>query len=264
MHRIDGAGATMDGLFTEGDPTTAVPATTVTGAWLNAVQEEIAGVIEGAGLELDKPDNGQLLEAIQAIIAANLVQAWYTGDVRLTMRATADAGWVMCNDGTIGDAGSGATARADTDTEDLFTLLWNNVADGFAPVSGGRGASAAADFAAGKTIGLTKMLGRALAVAGSGSGLSPRDLGQTVGAETHTLTESEMPLHGHPWRASTADNGSSDSTGGLMTDATSQVARSAFTGTPAATAGQQIGGTGGGQAHANMQPTAFLYAMIKL
>lgn len=70
MHRIDGPGATSGNLFTEGDPTTGVPATTVTGAWLNAIQEEIANVIEAAGLTLAKPDNTQLAAAIAALITA--------------------------------------------------------------------------------------------------------------------------------------------------------------------------------------------------
>lgn len=64
MHRIDGAGATVDNKFTQGNPVTGVPATTVTDAWLNAVQEEIAAVIAGAGIALDKPNNGQLLQAL--------------------------------------------------------------------------------------------------------------------------------------------------------------------------------------------------------
>lgn len=37
-----------------------MPATVVTADWMNAVQEEIAGVIEGAGDTLDKPDNDRL------------------------------------------------------------------------------------------------------------------------------------------------------------------------------------------------------------
>lgn len=228
MHRIDGPGATITNQFTEGDPGASVPATVVTGDWLNAVQEEIAGVIEGAGDTLDKPDNGQLLAAIQAIASA--ATGWTTGDVKLTMKTTADAGWIMCNDGTIGSATSGGTTRANADTEDLFTLLWNNVSNAWAPVSGGRGASAAADFAADKTISLTKMLGRALAMAGAGSLLTSRALGETVGAENHTLTEAEMPLHGHPWRNSNTNEWSwqSDVTGGFATSNNGQVNRAAI------------------------------------
>lgn len=70
MHRIDGVGATIDNLFTEGNPGTGTPATQVTADFMNAVQEEIAHVIEEAELELDKEDNTQLHAAILALIAA--------------------------------------------------------------------------------------------------------------------------------------------------------------------------------------------------
>lgn len=70
MHRIDGPGATVDSKFTEGDPAAATPATTVTDDWLNAVQEEIAAVIESTGTALDKAANGQLLAAITSKISA--------------------------------------------------------------------------------------------------------------------------------------------------------------------------------------------------
>lgn len=204
MHLIDHPTAAPGGLFTEGDPVSGTPATIVTGDWLNAVQLELANAIQGAGLTLNKANNAQLLAAIQALIAAT-GPAWRTGDVILTFRPTAEAGWIVANDGTIGNAGSGATTRAHADTEALFEMLWNSVGDAYAPVSGGRGASAAADFAAGKTIQLTRMLGRAIAVAGSGSGLTARSLGQYLGTEAHQLTANEMPAHNH--------TGSTDSQG---------------------------------------------------
>jgi hypothetical protein len=70
MHRIDEYGATVDNQFTEGDPATATPATKVTNDWLNAVQEEVANVIENYGVALDKLDNTQLYTVIAAAIAA--------------------------------------------------------------------------------------------------------------------------------------------------------------------------------------------------
>ena len=70
MHRIDGPGATAESLFTEGDADKDIPVTTVTGDWLNAIQEEIAGVIVGAGIALSKRDNGQLAAAITALMAS--------------------------------------------------------------------------------------------------------------------------------------------------------------------------------------------------
>ena len=68
MHRIDTSTATPDNKFTEGDPAVPVAATTVSAEWLNAVQEELVGVITGAGLELQKSDNGQLWQAIGQLI----------------------------------------------------------------------------------------------------------------------------------------------------------------------------------------------------
>lgn len=125
-------------------------------------------------------------------------QALYnTGDLKMTMKAVADAGWLFCHGGTIGNAASAATARANADTEPLFTLLWATLPDSIAPVSGGRGGSAAADFAAGKRITLPDLRGRALVGAGAGPGLTARALGATFGTETHTLTITELPEHNH-------------------------------------------------------------------
>lgn len=70
MHRIDTPTATSDNRFTEGDPTIPVAATVVSADWLNAVQEELAAVITGAGLELDKADDAQLRQAIGKLITA--------------------------------------------------------------------------------------------------------------------------------------------------------------------------------------------------
>lgn len=185
---------------------------------------------------------------VAAVLAAlGLSNAYFTtGDAKLTFKTTADTGWVMANDGSIGSASSSATTRANADTEALFTLLWNNITDTWAPVSGGRGASASADFAANKTLTIPKALGRAIAVAGGGSGLTNRALGTVLGEETHTLTIAEMPSHTHNTISGSAD-------GGLP-----QLADGSAVSTKPTSA------TGGGGAHNNMQPTAFWNAMIKL
>jgi hypothetical protein len=67
MHRIDGSGH-QDNQFTEGNPQTGTEATVVTAGWLNAVQEEVAHVIEGQGLVLNKDDNEQLKNAVNSAI----------------------------------------------------------------------------------------------------------------------------------------------------------------------------------------------------
>ena len=92
-----------------------------------------------------------------------------TGDVKLTMKTSADTGFVLMNDGTIGSASSAATTRANADTQSLYVLLWTNVLDAWAPVIGGRGASALDDFSANKPMRLPLTLGRALAGYGTGT-----------------------------------------------------------------------------------------------
>lgn len=223
-----------------------------------------------------------------AVTAAKLEagQKWTTGDVKLTLKTAADTGWVLMNDGTIGNASSGGTTRANADTEDLFTLLWTNTADADCPVSSGRGASAAADFAANKTITLPLTLGRALATYGSGSGLTARDLAETVGTETHQLTGAELAAHTHDdgtysaqsdgAHTHTVDHNAGGTTGGglpafdanaIDNDATgtsnvSNIVNSGGTHTHGVSGSS--GSTGDDTAHPNMQPTVFLNVMIKL
>lgn len=71
MHRIDTDSA-VNNKFVDPDltATTPVVGTVVNASWFNAVQEEIAGVVEDAGIALSASDNGQLLKAIQSIVSA--------------------------------------------------------------------------------------------------------------------------------------------------------------------------------------------------
>lgn len=75
MHRIDSAGATVGGMWTEGNPSTGVPATEISADWMNAVQEEIVSVLAAADISLVKANNGQLLAAIIAIIDQRIAEA---------------------------------------------------------------------------------------------------------------------------------------------------------------------------------------------
>lgn len=195
-------------------------------------------------------DDTSAAEARTTLGAAAVADVWSTGDIKLTMKTAADSGWVLCNDTSIGNAGSGATGRANADTAALYTLLWDNVIDTWAPVSGGRGASAAADFAALKTLTLPRTLGRALAVFGTGSGLTARVLGEFLGTETHALTEAQMPAHTHTIRTTAS---MASGTAGVL-DAPNNT-----------TVGNNLtSSTGSGSAHPNMQPTSFVNAMLKL
>lgn len=100
--------------------------------------------------------------------------------------SSAPDGYLLLRGGTIGDATSGATVFANELMEDLFICLWEHLADSEAPVSGGRGVSASADWAAHKTITLPDsrqkfILGKAT----SGTGTT---LGGTGGSIDHVHT----------------------------------------------------------------------------
>jgi len=180
----------------------------------------------------------------------------FTGVVFAGFFIAADlpSGWVIMDDGSIGKAGSGATTRANADTEALYTRLWNRVNDTWAPVSTGRGASAAADFAAGKTLTLPRQLGRALATAGAGAGLTARALGEYLGEETHLLTiaESGVVEHTH----SLQRYGSNISGGAVQVMVPS--------GTVDYTGGVTGGAANAASAHNTMQPSSFMNVAIKL
>lgn len=131
-----------------------------------------------------------------------------TGDCWWSPLQGTRAGAVRMNARTIGNAASTATERANADTEALFTFLWTNLVDAVCPVSGGRGASAAADYAANKRIGLPDLRGRApFGLDGMGNALAGNipvaaialndQAGSTGGTALHTLTIGELPTHNH-------------------------------------------------------------------
>lgn len=200
--------------------------------------------------------------------------AFTTGDAKLTHKVTADTSWIMWSDGTIGDASSGATIRANADTSALFTLYWNNYSNALCAVSGGRGANAAADYAAHKTLALPLGAGRVLGLAGSGSGLTARTVGSTTGAETVTLAANQIPTITSSNTGSiglTVNSGVSDivrganaaaSTGPLTAGGLSTAVTS--TGTLAIGAVAVTSNNTGSTAVSLMQPTAFMNVMIKL
>jgi len=155
---------------------------------------------------------------------------------------------------TIGDASSGATARANADTQTLFVLLWNSIANTELVIqtSGGspttRGASAAADFAAHKRIPLPDM--RGYTVGGYKSG-DPTfgTIGKAVGEASHTLTTTELPAHHHGGLPSSTSTSYGGVAGG----------QSYYT----PSGGNNSGDAGGGGAHNNIQPTMTVNWIIR-
>lgn len=129
-----------------------------------------------------------------------------TGDIKTRYGTGVLSGFVRANGRTIGSVTSGATERANADTQALFQYLWDT--DANLTVSGGRGASSAADWAANKTIALPDWRGRTLAglddmgntaagvltTATTGFGPAvPTTLGQGSGQESKTLVTANLP-----------------------------------------------------------------------
>jgi len=73
MHKVDAPGATPANEFTDGDPQSGVPATTLEAKFMNTVQRELVNVVEEAGLTLDEENDGQLREAISEMIGSPVV-----------------------------------------------------------------------------------------------------------------------------------------------------------------------------------------------
>jgi microcystin-dependent protein len=207
-----------------------------------------------------------------------------TGDMIFRLTSNAKPGWIKSDGRTIGNASSGATSRANADTEALFKQLWVDHDNTLLPIqdsSGSpttRGASAAADFAANKRLPTVDMSGYVPAGLDNMSGTS-RDvvtnanadtLGKTMGAELHTLLEAELAQHDHPitdnghnhtgtvanvWGPASGESASPG--GGRNLDSRS------FT-TSTNTTGITVNNAGSNTPHNNMQPTRFGSWWVKL
>jgi microcystin-dependent protein len=218
---------------------------------------------------------------------------------------TAPTNWLLCSGGTVGNSASGATLRASNspDTQTLFSLLWDSFGNAELPIqdSAGtatvRGASAAADFAANKRMPVPDLRGRVVAgkdnmggtsanrLTGQSGGVNGDTLGATGGAETHTLTQAQLPnvnLTAQSNGAHThfvAADGSASSTGLTTTQAMAErgdyggasndylLGRSGASATLGLTSSNgahthtvPLGGSGA--AHNNLQPTYILSKII--
>jgi microcystin-dependent protein len=188
-----------------------------------------------------------------------------TGDVKLRYGTGALAGYCRLNGNSIGNASSAATERANADTEDLFKHLWENSTNAILAVSGGRGASAQADFDANKNIALPDWrarvpacidghgaanLGRVSNTGDGNPGVDSSVLGASGGVDRLALTVPQLPEHNHSLRAESVQSGS----GSLVADTSPYISGSeAITDV-----------AGGNEPHPNLQPTTFAGYYIKL
>jgi len=131
----------------------------------------------------------QVYDAIDAV-----VDTARTGDTRTSLNSFYPFGWVPMNDGSVGDASSNATARANVDTFPLFNLIWNlaqpyDSGSTFNPIaqlydSAGTvqnyGATSVVDFVAHKQLQVPASFGHAVAGTVPVAALLPTVYTQTV------------------------------------------------------------------------------------
>lgn len=128
-----------------------------------------------------------------------------TGDIKVRYGTGALSGWVRAAGRTIGSATSGATERANSDTQDLWEYLCSNDTTLRATIAGGYSGNCANDYAANKTIQLPDYRGYALAGLGdmgnsATSGLTstyfgtdPTVLGAEASAQSVTFAQANLP-----------------------------------------------------------------------
>lgn len=170
----------------------------------------------------DKGDGALNVESVYVNgVAVDTEAIVPTGAITMYGGSTAPSGWKFCD----------GSAISRTTFSDLFTAIGTTF-------GAGDGST---------TFNLPDLRGRAPIGVGQGSGLSNRLLGDTGGAATHQLTESEMPSHTH----SVPSGANQTSTYQVNGGSSSQVAA------------QTTGSTGGDAAHENMPPFLAVNFMIK-
>ena len=186
------------------------------------------------------------------------------GTVAATVGSSVDDGWLALNADTIGALSASAT-HANNIFEILYKKVWNSVADSWAPVEGGRGASANADWSANKYLRLPDARGRSLIGSGQGyddisssSTLTSRTHASFGGEETHLLTSGESGLRAHihnvPARQD-AQTGGNDAN--RLSEGNTNGNAVTFTKMTSAAASDAI------SAHANMSPWLAMTYQIK-
>jgi microcystin-dependent protein len=155
----------------------------------------------------------------------------YVGEIRIFAGNFAPTGWLFC-DGSI-------LPISENDT--LFQLLGTTF--------GGDGES---------TFALPNLQGRVPIHQGSGF-IS----GEAAGVEAVTLTNSQMPIHSHPYLAATNPASIASPSGTILAES-SQINMYVADNPSAQLAATAIGSAGGSQPHDNMQPYLCVNFIISL
>jgi microcystin-dependent protein len=151
------------------------------------------------------------------------------GDIKYSIKNADHYGWLVCDGRSL--------------SRDLYSDLFNIIGTTYGNNDG-------------TTFKLPDCRGRILGAIGTGAGLTARSAGTLLGSETHTLTSAEMPSHTHTSNAVGGTIGLITANGfNTAVDVDSSAVEPNVYAAPAALT---INSTGGGGAHNNMQPTAFI------
>jgi microcystin-dependent protein len=149
----------------------------------------------------------------------------------------APRGWAFC-DGQL-------LAVADNDA--LFSLLGT--------IYGGDGRT---------TFGLPDLRGRIPIHAGSGPGLSPRNLGSKAGDEAVAVTSGQLPGHTHQLRGVDDTNPTEDPNGAVLAHPVKNAYRAPFGAPNFDLDASSLQAAGGGATHDNLMPTLCVNFIIAL
>ncbi len=157
----------------------------------------------------------------------------FLAEIRIMSFNFAPRGWALCNGQLL----------PINQNQALFSLLGTTY--------GGNGQT---------TFALPDLRSRAPLHFGQGTGLTFRNLGETGGAETHTLQSAEMPAHSHLVSVSNAPGAATTPAGNFFA-----ANRGGYSDTPStALHSGAVGVAGGSQAHANLSPYLTLSFCIAL
>jgi microcystin-dependent protein len=161
----------------------------------------------------------------------------YVGEIRMFGGNFAPAGWEFCNGQMLPIAENDA----------LFNLIGTTY--------GGDGET---------TFALPDLQGRAPVHQGQGPGIgSNYVIGEKAGVETVTLTTQQIPVHNHPWLASTGSGTSNSPENNVL--ASPPVAKLYRAGTPSdPMSPTMVQPVGGSQPHDNLQPYLAVSYIISL
>ena len=159
----------------------------------------------------------------------------YIGEIRMFAGNFAPAGWAFCNGQLL----------PISENDALFTLLGT--------IYGGDGES---------TFGLPNLQSRVAVHQGQGPGLGTYTLGEMAGVESVTLTVNQLPVHNHPYLASTAIGNDNDPQGNLIAEGPALPFIAAAPN--GAMAPNSLSPVGGSQPHENRMPYQAVSFIISL